>query len=145
MVSQEEKAIRVVLDTNVVISAILFKEVLCQFETWWRDGIIIPLVSKDTFEEIRKVLIYPKFQLSEDEVNYVVMELLLPYFEVITLKGEQGISACRDHHDDKFLFTAHQGKAEYLISGDQDLLIQKRYRKVRIVSPKGFKAINESK
>lgn len=143
MVTPETKPIRVVLDTNVLISAILFHGSLSLFVTWWQKKLIIPLLSREGFEEFRNVLQYPKFQLSIEEVGYIIEELILPYFEIVDIDGKVP-PICRDPLDDIFLFTAEQGDASYLISGDQDLLVMKAYKNVKILAAKEFSTIMAS-
>jgi putative PIN family toxin of toxin-antitoxin system len=67
---KQKKIVRVVLDTNVLISALLFKGELSKIVRLWQTGKIIPVVSKETFEELRTVLEYPKFSLSGAEINH---------------------------------------------------------------------------
>lgn len=137
MVPPEKKPIRVVLDTNVIISAILFHGSLSQFVTWWQEKLIIPLVSRDSFAELNEVLHYPRFKLSSEEIGYIVEDMILPYFEIVEITVQVS-PVCRDPHDDIFLFIAEQGKASYLVSGDQDLLILKEYQSVKILDPQDF-------
>lgn len=140
MVPREKKPIRVVLDTNVLISAIIFEGSLSQFVNWWCDKLIISLLSRESFAEFNEVLHYPKFQLSGDEISYIIEDLILPYFEIVEIDIIVP-HICRDHHDDIFLLTAKRGNASYLISGDQDLLIMKVYKNVRIITPHEFSQV----
>ncbi|MFC1852290.1 putative toxin-antitoxin system toxin component, PIN family [candidate division CSSED10-310 bacterium] len=139
-----EKPIRVVLDTNVLISAILFQGSLSQFVIWWQQKDIIPLLSRETFAEFKAALHYPKFQLSISEISYIIEEIILPYFDIVEIDAQE-IPVCRDPHDDIFLFTAAQGNAAFLVTGDQDLLIQNIYQAIRILSPRDFCTIMETK
>jgi len=66
MGKRQEKVKRVVLDTNVIVSALLFKGALSRLVELWRKGKIIPVISKETFAELTTVLHYPKFSLSKD-------------------------------------------------------------------------------
>jgi uncharacterized protein len=63
---KKEKVRKVVLDTSVLISALLFKGELSKLVELWQKGEIIPVISKDTFQELRSVLEYPKFSLSHE-------------------------------------------------------------------------------
>ncbi len=67
MGKKQEKVKWVVLDTNVLISALLFKGELSKFVGLWQKGKIVPTISKETFQELRNALEYPKFSLSQDE------------------------------------------------------------------------------
>ena len=65
-----EKGLRVVLDTNTVLSAILFpKGRLAWFREMWEAGRITPMVNRATVQELIRVLAYPKFRLSQEEIE----------------------------------------------------------------------------
>ena len=62
---------RVVLDTNVLVSALLFKGRLARLVELWQKGAIVPVISKETFDELRTVLCYPKFALNAEEIRRI--------------------------------------------------------------------------
>ena len=131
------KKIRTVIDTNVIVSAILFGGKPGELISLWKSGHIQPLASKDIFDEYINVLAYPKFELSEREINYILYNEILPYFEVVTLKPSNTIIS-EDPSDDKFLHCAKAGKASVIISGDQHLLSLKSYAEIKIFTPSQF-------
>jgi len=131
------KKIRTVIDTNVIISAILFGGIPGELISLWKSGHIQPLTSKDIIDEYIKVLTYPKFELSEKEINYILYNEILPYFEVATLKPGQAIIQ-KDPSDDKFLHCANAGRASVIISGDQHLINLKSYGKIKILTLSQF-------
>ena len=131
------KKIRTVIDTNVIVSAILFGGKPGELISLWKSGHIQPLASKDIFDEYINVLAYPKFELSEREINYILYNEILPYFEVVTLKPSNTIIS-EDPSDDKFLHCAKAGKASVIISGDQHLLSLKSNVKIKIFTPSQF-------
>jgi putative PIN family toxin of toxin-antitoxin system len=131
------KKIRIVIDTNVIVSAILFGGIPGELLSLWKSGHIQPLASKDIIDEYIKVLTYPKFKLSEKEINYILYNEILPYFEVVTLKPGRTIIQ-EDPSDDKFIHCAQSGKAGIIISGDQHLLNLKLYGKIKILTPSQF-------
>ena len=125
--------IRVVLDTNVLVSALLFGGRTVMLRDLWKSGRIIPLVTKETFTEFRKVLSYPKFKLTQREIRSILNEEILPFVEPVEItKQVDGI--CRDPHDDMFLAVAADGDAKFLVTGDEDLLVLKQYSQTRIVT-----------
>jgi len=70
---------RVVFDTTVVVSALLFTSGrLAWLRAHWRAGDALPLASRATIEELTRVLRYPKFQLSSDSRDELLAEYL-PY------------------------------------------------------------------
>lgn len=76
---KKEKTVRkVVLDTNILISAILFKGELMGIVDLWKRGKIVPVVSRETFNEFRKVLEYRKFRLTKGEIKTIMEEEVFP-------------------------------------------------------------------
>ena len=128
---------RVVLDTNAIVSALLFTGISSKLVPLWEGGGITALVSRGILEEYLRVLSYPKFKLSEGDIKGLIQEELLPYVDVV--KPWRRLRAVdRDPSDDKFVECAVAGKARVIISGDKDLLSIGRYRKILIQSPAQF-------
>ena len=137
MGKKPKKISRVVLDTNVLISGLLFKGKLSRIVGLWQKGKIVPIISKETFEELRTVLEYPKFSLSRVEIKSLIEHEILPYFEVVNVsKHVKG--ACRDPGDDKFISCAISANADGIVTGDKDLSDMKKYRAVRIIPASDF-------
>ena len=130
-------AVKVVVDTNVVISALLFGGTPAKLIALWQSDTIKPVASKEIVDEYLRVLTYPKFKLSEEEINFLLYQEILPYFDVIeTHPGPRIIKS--DPADDKFIRCALAANALYIISGDQHLLALKSYQKFRILTPVEF-------
>lgn len=127
---------RVVLDTSVVVSALVFETgQLAWLRSAWRKERIKPLVSKSTVKELLRVLAYPKFRLSPDEQEIFQADYL-PFCEsVIATVRVSSVPRCRDPHHRPFLFLALAGKADSLVSGDDDLLVLALQFAVPIVKP----------
>jgi uncharacterized protein len=131
---EKKGKIKVILNTNVLVSALLFKKETSKIVGLWKSGKILPAVSKETFDEFRKVLEYPRFALSKDEIHMIIYKEVLPFFEVVEIKKRvKGI--CKDPDDDKFLSCALSAKAKFIVSGDKDLRRLQTYKSVRIISP----------
>lgn len=128
---------RVVLDTNVVISSLLFTGIASEIVPLWQKGAITVLLSREILEEYLRVLAYPKFQLSEGEIKGLIEEELLPFVQIIK-PGTRIRIVKRDPSDNKFLECAVAGKADVLISGDKELLAIRHYRQVRVQTPSRF-------
>ena len=113
----------VVLDTNLVLSALVFAQGrLTRLRQAWQERRIQPLVSRDTVAELIRVLAYPKFKLSPEEQQELLADYL-PYCETVKIpEPPPHTPACRDPFDVPFLQLAIAGKAKALITGDQDLL-----------------------
>lgn len=114
---------RVVLDTNVVISALLFQDGrLTWLRKVWVEGRCIPLVSGETVRELLAVLAYPKFQLAQGD-REELLATYLPHTEVVQIQAVlEEIPKCSDKDDQMFLQLAFAGKADLIVTGDKGLL-----------------------
>ena len=126
---------RVVLDTNAVVSGLLggtAAEVIRR----WRAGSFDLILSEEIMTEYMDVLNRPRFSLP----TWVVEELL-GYIRAraawVEPRGEIE-TVGRDPSDDKFLEAAVTGQADWLVSGDNDLLDMEEYQGIAIVPPHKF-------
>jgi len=126
---------RVVLDTNVFISALLHDRSLpFQLVALWRQGKVTLLTSEEQLEEVRRVTRYPKIRarLNPAVAGRLVNELK-QVATVMSNLPEVSISA--DPWDNYLLATIEAGKAELLVTGDKaDLLHLERHAGARIVT-----------
>lgn len=128
---------RVVLDTNCLISALLFSHgKMAEIRHLWQAGEIIPLICRETATELIRVMAYPKFRLTQEEINHLLAEFL-PWAETVHLSSPcENIPGLRDPDDAVFLHLARSAKALCLISGDRHLLeLRTTIKDVRILSP----------
>jgi putative PIN family toxin of toxin-antitoxin system len=130
-------AVKVVVDTNVLVSAFLFGGKPRKLILLWQRGTIRPLASKEIIDEYLRVLTYPKFKLAEKEINFLLYHEILPYFEVINVGSDPRIIK-KDPEDDKFIRCALAGKAKWIIAGDRHRLALKTYQKIKILTPSDF-------
>jgi uncharacterized protein len=129
---KKRKIRKIVLDTNVFISALLFEGEASKLVNLWKQGQVVPLVSAETLTEIARVLACPKFDLENREIKSLINEDILPYVE--TVKIIRPIECvCPDPGDDIFLACAVNGKAEAVISGDRHLLSLKEFEGIPIL------------
>lgn len=112
---------RVVVDTSVVISGLLFGGAPGDIISMWKEKRLIPLGSKPIVDEYVKVLAYPKFQLTKQEIHALLLQEVLPFLEVVSVTPGKSYMA-EDPADDKFIWCAVSGRAEAIISGDKHLL-----------------------
>jgi uncharacterized protein len=137
VVKTKHRVIRVVLDTNVLVSALLFGGMLNRLVDKWKSGTVVPVFSRATFAEFRRVLAYPRFALTESEIRALIEDEVLPYFDVVdTLDDVRG--ACRDPGDDIFLSCAVAAEVDAIVSGDKDLLEMGCFRGIPIISVRDF-------
>lgn len=127
---------RVVLDTNTILSALLFEHGrLVPLRSAWQAGTLTPLLCTPTVEELLRVLACPKFRLAPAEREELLADFL-PYGEVVPpWQARPGLPACRDGHDQVFLELAAVGAAEWLVIGDSDLLRLAGHVPFRIIEP----------
>lgn len=114
---------RVVIDTNLVLSALVFAQGrLAPLRHAWQGARCQPLVSIVTAAELVRVLAYPKSKLAAEDQQELLADYL-PYCLTVRMPAKPPATpACRDPFDLPFLQLAIAGKAEYLVTGDQDLL-----------------------
>lgn len=113
--------LRIVFDTNVVVSALLFGH---GRSAWLRHlwSEVTPLVSRDTVAELMRVLNYPKFKLNSDNIEALLGEYL-PLTTVVEVPSAiNDLPNCSDPDDQMFIDLAYAGHADLLVSGDRDLL-----------------------
>jgi len=123
----------IILDTNVLISALLGKNLRERLEPIMVDPEIRLLVCTQLLDEFMEVIQRPKFEhlVSKTQIT-TYLDFLHPKFEHIELVSN--VSLCRDKEDDFLLTLARDGKATYLITGDKDLITIDTFEQTRIVT-----------
>ncbi|MBU0592361.1 MAG: putative toxin-antitoxin system toxin component, PIN family [Gammaproteobacteria bacterium] len=114
---------RVVIDTNLVLSTLVFVQGrLTPLRLAWQGAQCQPLLSSVTAAELIRVLAYPKFKLTSADQQELLADYL-PYCTTVRMPPQPPATPdCRDKFDLPFLLLAVAGKADYLVTGDQDLL-----------------------
>lgn len=128
--------LRVVLDTNVLVSGLAYPgSIPGHIVSIWRQGGIDVVLSRHILDEIASVLPrLSRIQLSSVEIRDIVDSLMF-LADVIDLDSEQE-PALRDPADQQVLGTLRASRADYLITGDKDLLVLAN--KYPIVTPATF-------
>jgi len=98
---------------------------------------IVLLVSAPIVLEYQRVLAYPKFDLTAEEIRALIENELLPYAEVVEVKKSDRYVP-EDPSDDKFIDCALAGKADYLVTGDRHLLALGQVEDVPILTVTSF-------
>jgi len=129
--------IRAVLDTNVLVSALLFPGPPSQLVPAWQGGRLCPVVSAEILEEYIRVLAYPKFKLTGSEILSLIEEDILPFVDTVQA-SPISVPRLRDPDDMKFLACAISAGVHWLVSGDDDLLSLGKVNSVEIVSVANF-------
>lgn len=131
---------RVVLDTNAVVSALLFPSGrLTWIRSAWQNGRFLPLGDRHTVGELICVLCYPKFRLSAADRESLLADYV-PYLSTVaTDTADQGLPDLRDVTDRKFLALAVRAAADALVTGDADILaVRDRLAGVAIMPSAAF-------
>ena len=130
---------RVILDTNVLVSALLHEHSLpCQLVTLWRQGRITLLTSAEQLDELRRVTRYPKIRarLAPALAGRLINDLK-SVADVVTNLPD--VTVCRDPWDNYLLATIEAGTADILITGDKaDLLSLDRHAGANIMTVRQF-------
>ena len=128
---------RVVLDTNVAVSAALLRRSTPRraFDEAIDHGTL--LISTVTLAELGEVLSRSRFnRYLREELRLEFLAALLREAELVEIT--ETVSVCRDPDDDKFLELAVSGAATHIISGDEDLLTLHPFRGISVLSPQDF-------
>lgn len=126
---------RVVLDTNIFISAVLGGRLGVIIDEW-KAGKFKLIVTDSIAREYLDVINRPKFKIPQAEI-IAISDYLLQLGEFVTPTEEIHIIVA-DPTDDKFLETALAGKVDYIVSGDNHLLELKSFREIPIITAKEF-------
>jgi len=131
---------RVVFDTNVLIAAFLTEGLCSVLLTRARRKEFELFVCPTILEEFERIL-SRKIKAPQDLVREA-LEIILEASETIhPAKKIQGI--CRDQDDDQILACALSAEADYLVSGDKDLLEIGCFERLKIISPREFETFFE--
>ena len=128
---------RCVFDTNVLVSALLLPSSKPRRSLGRALAKGNILLSFETLAELYQVLSRQQFRkyVSEEDIRGF-LSALTRVAEWVEVKVQ--IKACRDPKDDKFLELAVSGKANYIVTGDADLLCLDPFRGIRILTPASF-------
>jgi putative PIN family toxin of toxin-antitoxin system len=135
----KNKNLRVVLDTNVLISSLLLKNSppFRVVELIFARSILLrseSTLSESEFEEVLGRKKFNKYLTLEE--RQVFLSKFLARSELVEIRQE--IDVCRDPKDNKFLELAVNGNASFIITGDDDLLVLNPFRDIQIVTPQDF-------
>jgi len=130
-----DKNVRVVIDSNVWISGLIFGGQPEKIIRLFLEGHIAVVVSAELLSELRRKII-EKFPLFIPKLNLLEASILN---DAMTVKlGSLSINISRDLDDNKVIETAAIGHCDYIISGDKDLLVISSYKNISIVNPADF-------
>lgn len=133
---------RAVVDTNILLRALIKPQgtvgpVLQRL----RNGDYVAVYSEPVLDELLAKLALPRLRDKYHFTDETAADLVA----LLTLRGElvkpqRKVKLCRDPHDDMFIEAALAGAAEYIVTGDKDLLSLKKFESVRFITPRVFLA-----
>ncbi|MBU1702103.1 MAG: putative toxin-antitoxin system toxin component, PIN family [Candidatus Eisenbacteria bacterium] len=127
---------RIVLDTNVLVSGVFFTGPPFKILEAWRDGKVEIVMSKEIFQEYQRV-----GEILSEEFSGVD---IAPFLSLLLVKSkfydppELKEPVCDDPSDDKFLACALAARCKLIISGDKHLLRVTGYRGIEVLRPREF-------
>lgn len=126
---------KVILDTNVLVSGIFWGGTPGKILELWAKEKIEVVVSRPILQEYERVLTEMEHKkptgFSDDWRGFIIRHSIL-------IHPEGSFHLCRDPHDDKFLHCAVSAGAKFLVSGDKDLLVLKKISDAEILTAKAF-------
>jgi len=132
-----EKRNRIIIDTNLWVSFLLTKQ-FSFLDDLFENGKIQLIFSQELLDEFMEVINRPKLRKYFSNENLgCLLEMIEQYSDFITVTSETNV--CRDAKDNFLLSLAKDGLADFLITGDQDLLVIKRFEKTEIITIAEFK------
>jgi len=132
--------VRAVLDTNVVISALVFRRgPTATLRQDWMAERFTPISDRPCASELIRGLAYPKFRLGREEIHALLADYL-PFCEVVAAlaRSKMELPVCSDPDDQKFIDLADRGQAEVLVTGDRALLDLAGRTRFAIEGPEEF-------
>lgn len=134
-VKNEPQKVRAVLDTNVLISALVFGGIPRQVTDLVAKKTFRPVMSEEILSELRRVIITRFTEYAQLIENY---EKLLRRYAIWIPLGSKTVTASRDPDDNKVIETAVIARCQYIVSGDKDMLVLESYEGIEIVRPAEF-------
>lgn len=136
--------IRAVLDTNLLVSYLLTNgDTISRLMMHWEEGHFVFLQSPQMRDELIDVLNRPRLRQYLKADSQILIDLIEADTEFV--RGNLALpGACRDPKDDKFIACAIEGNADYIVTGDKDLLDLGFYQHVQIVRAWDFLRLLEA-
>jgi len=127
---------KVILDTNVIVSGIFWKGASEKVLYAWADDKFKLVISSEIIKEIIKTLMNFKIKLPFNEILLWLSVLL---WKAELVEPEERVYVVKDDPDDnKFIEAAIEGNADYIVSQDKHLLNIKEYKGIKIILPEDF-------
>jgi len=129
---------KVVLDTNVIVSGLLWGGPPNRLLKWARDGVLEVVCCEEAIAEVKRVIEYPKFSRRISALEFSSQQIMAYLMNlVVHVPSPESVPAVisEDPSDDLFLALAVENRAHLIVSGDRHLLALKEYDHLPIVTP----------
>ena len=124
--------LRVVLDTNVLVSAVISNGKPRELLRKGIDNQFSIVTSDSILKELATMLRRPKFKTSEDEIHRIILAII-GSSEVTNVKSKFE-AVKEDPKDDMVVNTAYDGRADIIVTGDKHLLEMENFRGIKIIT-----------
>ena len=133
---------RLIIDTNLWISFLLTRQ-FSFLDNLLEKKRVRLIFSEELLAEFITVVQRPKLRkfFREQDIE-ILLEVIQKYSEFINVTSV--VNVCRDEKDNFLLSLAKDGSADYLITGDKDLLVLKIFRGIPIITPRDFELLFDS-
>jgi len=122
---------KVVVDTNVFVSAALLKGTSSIVMEKWKEGKFVLLFSTDIFDEYFEIIARPRFNQEERDIRELAGLLI---DKGVVVEPQKHLDIVKEDPDDnKFLECAIEGEADFIVSGDRHLLSLQEYEGIKIL------------
>ena len=127
--------LKLVLDTNTIVSAFFWEGNEAELFRKIEQCKVKLYITIEIFKEVEEVIKRPKFNEVIRETNLTPDQIMQKIVSLshLVIAPKLNIKVCRDEKDNKFLECAESAKADYIVSGDEDLLSLKEYKRIPIV------------
>lgn len=130
---------RAVFDTNVLVAAFVAEGICSKLLTRGRKRQFHLIVCPIILQEFERVLI-KKFSATRNETRSA-LRIVSEAVHSVVHPSQPVQSVCRDPDDDAILACVLEARADYLVTGDEDLLELKGFKGIRIVTPRDFELL----
>ncbi|NIA03605.1 MAG: putative toxin-antitoxin system toxin component, PIN family [Nitrospirae bacterium] len=127
---------KIVLDTNVLISAIFFSGVPYEILKAWQVGKIRIVISKEILTEYQRVAEELSSKFPSVNIDQI-LELITIHAEMVDIQDYE-VSVCEDPDDNMFISCALASNSQIIVSGDKHLLKVNGYQNIDVLKPRKF-------
>jgi len=131
--------VRAVFDTNVLVAAFVAEGICSKLLMRGRKKQFHLIVCPVILQEFDRILV-KKFSATRNEIR-TALQIVSEAMHSAVHPSQSVQSICRDPDDDAILACALEARADYLVTGDEDLLELKVFKGIRIVTPRDFELV----